>query len=198
MRHALLAAVSAAALTLATPALADVSCWLEASAGKNITSTKLDGGLAGTVTVTADGLQGGIGAGCDYLLGSGLKVGLLARYDRPDIKTDFAAATISGSGIYNFGGRLGYQVNPGVEVYGLGAYAMTDLSLGTTSISPKGLTYGAGIEINISNLIPHTSVIVEYSRTNWDTTTISATHLAPTSDVIRVGVHYVVDFNGLK
>lgn len=195
MRTAIASAL--AAVLMSTSALADVSCWLEASAAKNITSTKVTDGIAGTITVTADGLQGGLGLGCDYLLGSGFKVGILGRYDRPDLKTDFLADTITGSGIYMAGGRVGYLINPGVETYGLLGYSWTDISYGVDlKTKPSGMTYGAGLEINISNLLPHTSIIVEYARTNWDSTTIDATKLSPTSDTIRVGVHYVLDFGG--
>lgn len=194
----ILPAIALAVASIATPAKADVSCYLEASAAKNITSTRVDNGaLLGTVTVQADGLQGGIGGGCDYLLGSGFKFGVLGRADRPDIKTDFATGTFSGSNIYTGAGRLGYMVNPGVEVYALAGMSWTDLNIGGTTLSPKGYLYGAGIEINTSNLMPHTSIIVEYARTNWDASTIAGTKLSPESDVIRIGVHYVVDFGSL-
>ena len=62
MRRFLTAA--ALAVALPTAAAANVACYLDASVGKTITTTRVGDPFSGPVTIAADGLQGGLGAGC--------------------------------------------------------------------------------------------------------------------------------------
>ncbi len=184
--------VSAAALAVAmsTTAHAGVSCYIDVNAGKTITSTRVGDEFAGPVTLAADGLQGGLGAGCDYLapgLMDGIVVGVLGRYDLQDISTGIANAHIESDAAWTVAIRAGVRVNPGTLVYGLVGTSWTDITYpGATEISPRGWVYGAGIEIDIG--LPNLSAYGEWSRTQWGQSTDFDTVLTPASDTIRVGL----------
>ena len=189
MRRTVSAAALAVALS-ATSAAAGVSCYADISAGKTITSTRVGDSFDGPVTIAADGFQGGLGAGCDYLIPGvldGIVIGVLGRYDLQDISTKFAAGDISSDGAWTAAIRGGVKINPGTLAYGLLGMSWTDISYpGATEISPRGYVYGAGIEIDVG--VPNLSAYIEYNHTTWGKATDFDVTLRPESDSVRVGL----------
>ncbi len=117
MRRLVSAAAIAVALT--TAAQADVSCYLDASVGKTITTTRVGDPFSGPVTIAADGLQSGLGGGCDYTVPGvmhGLVIGVLGRYDLQDISTSLDAGKISSDGAWTAAARLGVKLKFGAPV----------------------------------------------------------------------------------
>lgn len=189
MRRTVSAAALAVALS-AVPAAAGVSCYVDINAGKTITSTRVGDSFDGPVTIAADGFQGGLGAGCDYLIPGvmdGIVIGVLGRYDLQDISTKFAAGDISSDGSWTAAARAGVKINPGTLAYGLVGMSWTDITYpGATEISPRGYVYGAGIEIDVG--VPNLSAYVEWSHTQWGKATDIDLTLRPDSDTVRVGL----------
>lgn len=189
MTRTALAAALAVALT-ATSAAANVACYLDVSAGKTITSTRVGDSLSGPVTIAADGFQGGLGAGCDYTIPGvmhGLVIGVLGRYDLQDISTGIDAGKISSDAAWTAAARAGVRINPGTLAYALAGMSWTDISYpGAMEISPRGYVYGAGIEIDIG--IPNLSAYVEYNHTTWGRSTDLDVTLRPDSDTVRLGL----------
>ena len=174
----------------AVPAAAGVSCYADISAGKTITSTRVGDDFSGPVTIAADGFQGGLGAGCDYLipgLMDGLVIGVLGRYDLQDVSTKFAAGDISSDGAWTAAARAGVKINPGTLAYGLVGMSWTDIAYpGATEISPRGWVYGAGLEVDIG--VPNLSAYVEWNHTQWGKAEDFGITLRPESDSVRVGL----------
>lgn len=187
MRHLLAAGLLALSVV---PAFAGASCYLDVNAGKTITSTRVGDDFSGPVTIAADGFQGGLGAGCDYVipgLMDGLVIGVLGRYDLQDVSTKFAAGDISSDGAWTAAARAGVKINPGTLAYGLLGMSWTDIAYpGATEISPRGWVYGAGLEVDIG--IPNLSAYVEWSHTQWGKATDLDLTLRPDSDTVRVGL----------
>ena len=193
--------ISAAALAVALSASAveaGVSCYVDASVGKTITSTRVGDPFTGPVTIAADGLQGGLGAGCDYTVPGvmhGLVIGILGRYDLQDISTSLDAGKISSDGAWTAAARVGVKVNPGTLVYGLGGMSWTQISYpGALDVSPRGYVFGAGIEIDIG--IPNLALYTEWSRTQWGKASDFGIDIKPASDSIRVGFKLKMDMLG--
>ena len=189
MRHIVPAAALAVALS-AVPAAANVACYLDVNGGKTITSTRVGDAFSGPVTIAADGLQAGLGGGCDVTVPGimhGLVIGVLGRYDMQDVSTKFDGGSISSDAAWTAAARAGVRVNPGTLVYGLAGMSWTDISYsGATEISPRGYVYGAGIEIDIG--VPNLSVYAEWSHTQWGRATDIDVTLRPDSDTVRVGL----------
>lgn len=184
--------VSAAALAVAmtTAAHANVSCYVDVNAGKTITTSRVNDDFSGPVTIAADGLQGGLGAGCDYTVPGvmhGLVIGVLGRYDLQDISTSLDAGKISSDGAWTAAARLGVKVNPGTLVYGLGGMSWTQISYpGALDVSPHGYVYGMGVEIDIG--IPNLSAYAEWNHTTWGKASDFDVTIRPESDTVRLGV----------
>lgn len=192
MRRLVSAAAIAVALTVAAckSANAGVSCYVDVNAGKTITSTRVSDPWSGPISIAADGMQGGLGAGCDYTVPGvmhGLVIGVLGRYDLQDISTSLDAGKISSDGAWTAAARLGVRVNPGTLVYGLGGMSWTQISYpGALDVSPRGYVYGAGIEIDIG--IPNLAAYAEWSRTTWGKASDFDVTIKPESDAVRLGV----------
>ena len=188
MRRILTAA--ALAVALPTAAAANVACYVDASVGKTTTTSRVSDDFSGPVTIAADGLQGGLGAGCDYTIPGimhGLVIGVLGRYDLQDINTSLDAGKISSDGAWTAAARLGVKVNPGTLVYGLGGMSWTQISYpGALDVSPRGYVFGAGVEIDIG--IPNLAAYAEWSRTTWGKASDFDVTIRPESDTVRVGV----------
>lgn len=185
--------IHAAALAMALsamPAAANVACYVDASAGKTITSTRVGDSIDGPITIAADGLTGGLGAGCDYTIPGlmhGLVIGALGRYDLQDVSTGLDAGTISSDAAWTAAIRAGIRINPGALAYALGGLSWTDITYpGAMEISPRGYVYGAGLEVDIG--APNLSLYAEWSRTTWGRATDLDVTLRPESDTVRVGV----------
>lgn len=183
----------AAALIVALsagPAAANVACYVDINGGKTITSTRVGDAFSGPVTIAADGLQAGLGGGCDVTVPGimhGLVIGLLGRYDLQDVSTKFDGGSISSDAAWTAAARAGVRVNPGTLIYGLAGMSWTDIAYpGATEISPRGYVYGAGLEIDIG--IPNLSLYAEYNRTTWGKATDLNVTLRPASDAVRVGL----------
>lgn len=189
MRRTVPAAALAVVLS-ALPAAANVACYLDLSAGKTITSTRVGDDVTGPVTIAADGLTGGLGGGCDLTIPGvmhGLVVGVLGRYDLQDISTGVDAGKISSDAAWTAAVRAGVRINSGTLAYGLFGMSWTDISYpGATEISPRGYVYGAGLEVDIG--IPNLSAYVEWNHTTWGRATDLDVTLRPESDTVRVGL----------
>lgn len=182
------AAALAVALT-AAPAAAGVTCYGELSAGKTASATSTD--LAGPVTVTASGLQGGVGIGCDYSIGSTV-IGALARYELMDVHSTLGVGSIDIDQMWTVALRAGVKINPGTLVYGLVGISGTEVSYPGLEIDPTGITYGAGLEIDIA--VENLTAFVEWSHTTFDEKkTALGANIDPESDTIRVGVRMKFD-----
>jgi opacity protein-like surface antigen len=189
MRRIAPAAALAVAL-LAVPAAANVACYVDINGGKTITSTRVGNAFSGPATIAADGLQAGLGGGCDVIVPgilNGLVIGLLGRYDLQDVSTKFDGGSISSDAAWTAAARAGVRVNPGTLVYGLAGMSWTDISYSdATEISPRGYVYGAGLEIDIG--VPNLSLYAEWNRTTWGTASNLNVTLKPASDTVRVGL----------
>jgi len=187
----LVAACIAAVLTGCTPALAGVTCYGEISAGKSITATELDANsFAGKATVSVDGLQGGIGAGCDVALDR-VVIGALARYELMDLSERIGPGSIGADAQWMLALRGGVKINPGTLIYGLVGIAGTELTYPGLNIDPEGVVYGAGLEFDIA--AKDLTAFVEWSRTEFDSRNAGLTTLDPHTDTIRVGVRLKFD-----
>lgn len=188
MRRIVLAAALAVAMTSAADA--GVTCYADINAGKTITSTKVSDPFAGSFTIAADGLQGGLGAGCDYEVSGimhGLVIGVLGRYDLQDISTKIMGESISADGAWTAALRAGIKVNPGTLAYGILGMSWTEINLpGDAKLSSHGYVFGAGIEIDIG--VPNLALYTEWSRTQWGKSTDFDTTIRPDSDTVRVGL----------
>lgn len=169
---------------IAGAARAGVACYGEASAGKSLTATELGGT---DVSLSAEGLLGGVGIGCDVSVGPAV-IGILARYDLMDVDTAIATS----DQMWSVAIRAGVKINPGTLVYGIGGVAGTELTYAGLETDPTGILLGAGLEIDIaqSNL----KLFAEFNRIIWDETKVNgSTLLEPQSDVFRVGARYSFD-----
>lgn len=189
MPRTAIAAALAVAIS-ATSAVANVACYVDFNAGKTITSTRVSDDVSGPVTLSADGLQGGLGAGCDLTIPGvmhGLVIGVLGRYDLQDISTSLDAGSISSDAAWTAAARLGVRINPGTLAYALAGMSWTDITYpGAMEISPRGYVYGAGLEVDIG--VPNLSAYVEWNHTTWGRATDFDVTLRPESDTIRVGL----------
>lgn len=183
----------------ASAAKANVSCYAEASAGKNVTATRVSDEIEGPVTLAADGLTGGLGFGCDAQLGdfSGFGapvIGFLARYDWADLKTAIGTdGKFSTDGMWSAAARAGIKINPSVLVYGLAGVAGTELSYPGLETDPTGILLGAGLEIDIA--VKNLTLFAEYNNIAWDKSksTDGVAQLRPDTDVFRVGLRLKFD-----
>lgn len=206
MRHLLTAAALSVALTTAAAgadkipvpqperemgvsARPAIACYGEASAGKNITATRISDAFDGPVTLSADGLQIGLGAGCDVRMvhesGMGAFVGALGRYDWLDVSTGFGGAKLSADHMWSIAGRTGVSINPGARGYGL--LGRSGITLGYPDIKTdrQGWLYGAGIELDIGG--SPLTLFAEWNHVQWDKLDVSGIKLRPDSDVFRAG-----------
>jgi|GEM_PF-4176626 len=192
IRHILAAALAVAASACAIPvAHAGVLCYLEASAGKNVTATRV-ADVSGPITIDASGLQGGGGIGCDYTHGQ-IVVGILGRYDFQDLKGAVASESIHGDATWMAALRAGWKLNEGTLLYGLGGIAGTDLTYpGALKISPDGVVVGGGLEIDLG--VHNISLFVEVDHIKWSKSNIdSMTTLRPDTDIARIGIKIKLD-----
>lgn len=117
-------ATLAAVALLATPATADTltRCYVEA-------------GLAGTFLAAGDRhAQGSVGGGCDLTLSRDIFVGAAFRADLGD-----SSAAV-------FSGRIGYNLNPHLAVYGLAGWATPEFKFDR---SAGQFVVGAGAETSV-------------------------------------------------
>jgi opacity protein-like surface antigen len=189
MLRSLIAAAAAVALYGCSPALAGVTCYGELSAGKTATATSTD--IAGPVTVTASGLQGGVGIGCDYTIGATV-IGALARYEIMDVHSTLGAGSMDVDAMWTLAMRAGIKINPGTLVYGLLGMSGTEVTYPGLEIDPTGITYGAGLEFDIAR--ENLTAFVEWSHTTLDERRSAlGVNFDPESDTIRVGVRLKFD-----
>lgn len=165
--------------------VAKPSCYVEASAGKNITSSRVSDDIAGPVTFSADGLIGGAGLGCDVRFG-GAVIGALARYDLSDVKTAIAGDTIKADGAWTVALRAGIKINDGTLAYALLGYSGTEIRYADLKTSPNGIMYGAGLEVDA--FIPNLALFAEWNHVTWDKASDGLTSIRPDSDIFRVGL----------
>jgi opacity protein-like surface antigen len=183
MRKWLVAAAISAAMI--SSAHAGTACYGELSAGKSITETSTTN-PAGPVTISASGLEGGIGIGCDYAIGATV-IGVLARYDLLDVRSNLAGGAMDADAMWTLAVRAGVKINPGTLIYGLAGFSGTELTYPGLEIDPTGITYGAGLEIDIA--VENLTGFVEWSHTSLDERrTALGARFDPESDSIRVGV----------
>lgn len=189
MRRSIAAAAIVAAITAASimPARATVVCWGEASAGRTITSTQVSGDAEGPLTISADGLQGGLGAGCDFKH-ERVVVGALARYELQDVSARLAGGSTGSDAVWTAALRLGVLVSPGALAYGLAGMSGTDLAYPDLKYRPEGLIWGFGLEIDLAGT--PIAVFAEWTHATWDARSDGGMHLRPDSDAVRAGVRF--------
>lgn len=194
MRKSFFVAAACAAMITATPAAAsEFGCWGGVSAGKGISSTRISDDIAGPVTISADGLQGGVELGCD-LTQSAIVIGAMARYEILDLKGQIGNTSYSADAMWTVALRGGIKINPDLLAYGLVGLSGTDMTLPGISLETTGLTYGAGLEFSVA--VENLKAFVEWTRTEFDSETMLGSHISPSSDAIRVGVRYKFNFSG--
>lgn len=191
---AVLGALAVGLLSGLASARANVACYGEASAGKNVTATRVSEEIAGPIVLAADGLTGGLGFGCDWTVGAeagfGSPVlGFLARYDWSDLSNG-AAST---DGVWQAAVRAGVKINPSTLVYGLAGIAGTELSFAGLETDPTGVLLGAGLEIDLA--VKNLSLFAEYNHIAWDKakSADNAVLVRPDTDVFRVGLRLKFD-----
>jgi opacity protein-like surface antigen len=176
--------LAAMALLLAAPAAhAGASCYVGLGAGKSLTNAEVAETSAGTVNLTLEGFQIGARAGCD--VGVPLSPLVLGGF----VGYDFMDADSAGENYASIGARAGFKLNDSAVAYGLIGLAAPDFQF--TDADNRGVMYGAGLEIDFSNVSPGLVGFVEFSRIDWrDTGTDAST------DTIMVGAK--IKLNVLK
>jgi len=193
MRKFVVAAAFAAALISTPAAASEFGCWGGVSAGKGISSTRISDDIAGPVTISADGLQGGVELGCD-LTQSAIVIGAMARYEILDLSGQIGNASYSSDAMWTVALRGGIKINPDLLAYGLIGLSGTDMTLPGISLETTGLTYGAGLEFKVA--VDNLKAFVEWTRSEFDPETMLGSHISPSSDAIRVGVRYKFNLGG--
>jgi hypothetical protein len=174
--------LAAAALLIAAPAAhAAADCYIGLHAGKSLTAAEVAEDLPGPVSLTFEGFQIGTRAGCDTSIPlSQIVIGGWVGYDLPDIESAVE------DGYASAGVRAGFKLNDSALAYGLLGIAAPDFKF-----DDRGTLYGAGLEIDFSNVSPGLVGFVEFSRIDWrDTGTDAST------DTIMVGAK--IKLNVLK
>lgn len=189
-----LALALAGLFAMSGPALAQ-SCYVQGLAGSTIAGAKAADG-AGSVTISADGLTVGFGGGCDLRYRRGV-VGLLGRYEFSDVSAQVWDGKLGLGNSWLLGARAGFLVNPHVLVYGLAGVTGTELKLDATNIDKRGLTLGAGIEIDLTH---HLSLTAEYNHTGLGKLQTDGAQIDADAHSIRLGLmwRFIGDIYGAK
>lgn len=170
-------------LCLMPGAHAGADCYVGVGAGKSLTAVIPDN-VGGPATINLNGFQIGARAGCDVAVPlSPLVLGGFVGYDWLDIDSDTDAAYAS------IGARAGYKINDGTLAYGLVGLAAPDFQFQDSDA--RGVMYGAGLEIDFSNVSPGLVGFVEWNRIDWRDTGADAS-----TDTIMVGAR--IKLNVLK
>ncbi len=158
-------------------------CYVGGHAGLAATSTE----IAGAVDLAADGVQAGLGAGCDVEL-SGFVVGAFADYTWQDLETSFGAAKASLKGQWTAGGRAGV-IWRDMLVYGLAGYTQAEATANFASLPDfSGYVAGAGVEAIVA---PNLSAKLEYRYSRFDSeTVIGGLNLEPGQHALRLGLNW--------
>lgn len=148
-------AAIAALQMMSVAAWASTDCYVGVGAGKNISALTTD--TTGPVSVALDGFQIGARGGCDVAVGV-MVLGGWVGYDWADVENsvDFDYASI--------GAKLGYKINDGALAYAVGGFAAPDLKFGSDE---RGTLYGAGLELDFSNIQPGLVAWVEWNGIDW-------------------------------
>ena len=138
------------------------------------------------ITVAADGYGATTGFGCDLSIAPRFVVGGLARLDLADVSSRLDAGTLGMDGwTWTVGGRLGYQLNPAVLVYGLAGISGAEFRLSGTRADGRGVVYGLGTDIALTR---HMALTVEFARSHLGTWSELDTKLSPATDTVRLGL----------
>ena len=169
-------------------------CYIEGSAGKNVTSSRISDQVNGSVTLSADGAIAGLGAGCDLDI-SRFFVGVFGRFDFTNVSGTFADAKLGQDNQWMAAGRGGFKLNYATRVYGLAGIAGTDLTYGDLKLSPDGVVYGLGIETDIGlyGLPNNISIGIEWDHIAWKKATEFESALRPDTDIIRATLKLKLD-----
>lgn len=177
----------AALLAISFPAKAQVvpSCYIEGSAGQNISAVKTSAG----VDLSTSGLVGGGAIGCDWKL-SGFVIGGFGRYEFSSADGSIAALKLDTEGQWTAALRAGMMINPSVLAYGFVGYSGSAIDLsGFADDATRGIAFGAGAEIQL--WIPQLSAKLEYQQTRFsDETIMPGLKAEPVSHIARVGLVY--------
>ena len=159
-------ALMAAAFAVWTPARADATCYVGATASAQIAQASSAG-----ITVAENGTGLGAMVGCGIGVG-GLDLGGRVGYDWGI--NSFA------DGSWHAAGVAGWRLNDYVRPYALAGFAGVD-----GGYHFRGLMAGAGLDIRLSKGV---SLVTEYNRVWLDAKTIDDIKVKPGAHVIRVGV----------
>jgi opacity protein-like surface antigen len=176
--------LAALALLIAAPAAqAGVGCYAGIGAGKSLTNAEVAETAAGPINLTLEGFQIGARAGCD--VGVPLSPLVLGGF----IGYDFLDADSAGDNYASLGARAGFKLNDSALAYGLLGLAAPDFHFADDD--NRGVMYGAGLEIDFSNVSPGLVGFVEFSRIDWRDTGADAS-----TDTVMVGAK--IKLNVLK
>lgn len=174
-------AAIAALQMMSVAAWASTDCYVGVGAGKNISALETTD-TTGPVSVALDGFQIGARGGCDVAVGVMVLGGWIG-YDWADVENsvDFDYASI--------GAKLGYKINDGATAYLVGGLAAPDFKFGSDE---RGTLYGAGLELDFSNIQPGLTAFIEWNRIDWR----QNNGIDASSDTIMVGAR--IKLNVLK
>lgn len=174
-----------------SPAAAGPSCYAELGAGGALSQQKLDQAGA-SVTIAGDGYTGAIGLGCDYKLEQ-IVAGIRARYEASKISGSLMGDAWKANTSWDVALRAGYLVQPSILLYGVAGLKGTEIDYaGLTSLDTKGLMYGGGLELELSQ---HIAVFAEYNHTQFGGWHDGGATLKPSTDAVMLGVR--LRFNSL-
>lgn len=181
----IIAAAAALLIGLAGAARADYTgCYVGAHAGFAATSLEADGVLS----LAGDGVQGGLGAGCDWqAAGAPVVIGVMADYTWQDLETVIGEAKATLKGQWAIAGRAGVTFGRTL-VYGLVGYTGAEGS-GTLIDVPDvaGWMAGAGVETPVG---PQLSLKLEYRYVAFDDETIEDSTVEPDQHAVRLGLNW--------
>jgi hypothetical protein len=175
-------ALAALALLFPVAAQAGADCYAGAHVGKSLTAAEVADDLPGPVSLTFEGFQIGARAGCDTTIPlSQIVIGAFVGYDLPDIESAIE------DGYMSAGVRAGFKLNDSALAYGLLGIASPEFDL-----NDSGTLYGAGLELDFSNISPGLVGYVEWHRIDWR----ERSGVDASSDAVMVGAK--IKLNVLK
>lgn len=125
------------------------ACYVEGSVGVGINTVDVSSEGA-SASVSGDGMIAGIGAGCDYKIGSGLFVGGLAGADWSNVSLRVSdgndTAKVKSEPSFHLLAKVGFTPVDHLMVYGLAGASWSKLEAEGDSESFQGWMIGAGAD----------------------------------------------------
>ena len=172
MKKLILAAIAAATVMVATPALASDFTGLHVEARVGADKIKVDTGAKVAGVLTASGVSYGIGVGYDTQVLPRVVVGVDAAFDGSTADGSFKGLNVHGKNSLELTARAGFKVGDSVLAYGRVGYVrrVTNLKFANVSSTDSGFLYGGGAELAVTD---HVFVNAEYRTTNFGNTYVA-------------------------